>query len=154
MGVATWRIWQVGIFKSLGFMFSAPTTVLDAFIVREEGTLGLEKLPLSTGYIKSVKAKKAWHALHNLKVKLQGRELPVLPISERSRIPLDPYNLSTDDKNLESLEDIALAQYTIAFSRLKDKKAESENAKMARTALYLVVILGLVVFIMPNLFSC
>jgi hypothetical protein len=154
MSVAQWRIWQLGFFKSIGFLVSTPTTSLDVFIVREEGTLGLEKLPLSTGYVLSSKAKKGWHALHNLKVVIKGRELPVLPISERSRKPLDPYSISKDDDNVEAINDIAQTRYLEAFSSLKDKKAESEKAKMAKTALYLVVILGLVVFILPHITGC
>jgi hypothetical protein len=150
MSVAQWRIWQVGIFKVVGFMVSSPTTTLDLFMVREEGTLGLEKQPLSTGYVKNIKSKKAWHAWHNLKVTLKGRDLPVLPVSERSRKPLDPYGVTAGEKT-ESLEDIAVSQYNIAFSRLKDKKAESDNAKMARTVFYGVTILALIVFLIPNI---
>jgi hypothetical protein len=154
MDVRQWRIWQIGIFKSIAFMVSSPTTVMDAFLVREEGTLGLEKMQLSTGFIKNIKTKKAWHALHNLTVKMERRDLPVLPISERSRVPLDPYNTSRDDENVGDINQIAETRYNEAFSRLKDKKADNENAKMARTVLYLVVILGLVVFIAPNLHIC
>ena len=153
MGVAQWRIWQIGIFKNIAFLTSAQTTTMDVFLVKEEGTLGLEKLSLSTGFVKSIKRKVAWHALHNLTIRMSRRDLPVLPISERSRIPLDPYNNSRDDENVGAINDIADTRYTEAFSKLKDHKAETDNAKMARTVLYIVAIIAIIAFIVPN-FNC
>ena len=71
-------------------------------------------LPIHVGFVSADETKKAWLVLHNLKCrvhkdnKLVQDEL-VLPVSERSYIPLDPNELikQEDRERLVSLEHIS-----------------------------------------------
>lgn len=143
MDLSKLRIFQSGLFKQAKFLFSAPTRAQKVFMISESGTLSLELLPLSTGYLADNDAKMAWNVIHKLKVGLTEEDDPVLPVSERSRIPLDPYNIFNEEdlEKLSSLKAIAATKYTEAFSHLVDKQVEGFNAKMVKIILYGIFII-------------
>ncbi len=107
------NLFRGGIFKQAKFLVSTPQKAGKTLFISEAGTISQEILPMHTGWISSG-IKKAWLVLHGLKFTLckDGKPIqdePVLLISERSYIPLDPNGTlkPKDKEKLTSLKDIA-----------------------------------------------
>ena len=135
------NIFKGAIFKQAKYMISTPQFAQKAFLIREAGILSIEVMPVNASALIAHLPKMAWHSIQTLKTTFEGVDEPVLPISDRSRIPLDPFNKCQDDEELESLaalDVIAGIKYTEAFSQLADKDAQSPNAKMVYTLIWII----------------
>ena len=135
------NIFKGGLFKQAKYMISTPQFSQKAFLIREAGILSLEVMPVTAGALISHISKIAWHSIQSLKTTMEDVDEPVLPISDRSRIPLDPFNKCQDDEELESLaalDVVAGIKYTEAFSQLADKDIQSPNAKMVYTLIWII----------------
>lgn len=121
------NLFKSGFLKQLRFLISVPQTAQKCIFIAESGVVSLELLPLHLGFVCPEKVKKAWAVLHTLKFKVKKQEElvqdeSVLVISERSYIPLDPFNTikPRDKARMTSLTDIA---------RLRHAEARSEAGK-------------------------
>ncbi len=133
-------------------MFSTPARATKGLFVSETGNIGLKLLPLGTGFAYNDEAKWAWGVVNALKVSLRGVEGEVLPISERSCVPLDPYNvLSKEDREaFTNIKAIATESFQSSYAKVADEDRKSVNAQLIKTMLWLsfiavmIAIVGLV----------
>lgn len=149
MSIFKARIFQNSLFKQLKFFAGSSHRVQTCFLVSEIGTLSIEIQPMNTGYAWSDTVKMAWNIIHPLKVQLEGQENPVLPITERSRFPLDPFNhySSQERDELADVKMVGRDQYKDAYARIADEAKESQNARMVKTVLYITGILVAIIII-------
>jgi len=125
MALRNWPIFKAGLFRQAKYLVSTPQKAQAALEILETGAVGIEPLPMQTGFLTapSKDVKKAWGNMHALKVQIykQGRPTDnpaAMPISERSYIPLDPLGVlkPKDRENLASLEDIAVSRHDDAMN--------------------------------------
>ena len=92
------------------------------------------------------KQRMSWANIQKLKTTIQGTEIPVLPINERSLYPLDPYKQLTaeEKKNEASLEAIASTKYIEAQSNVSQGKDDTASVKMVKTIVWGFVIICIV----------
>jgi len=136
------NVFKVGWLKQAKFFVSVPLQVDDMMLFSETGVVALEKLPLYPGFAVSEKAKMAWNVIQKLKIYLEGVGL-VTPISERSRLPLDPYGILTEEEksSLASLAAIHKDAYSKAFARLSDKDNQGPNERTIMTIIWILAVL-------------
>jgi hypothetical protein len=122
MGFREARIWRTGVFNWLREAFSSEKRVVRCLRISENGVNSLVSIRLATGYCLSSAEKLAWCVIQKLKLPMEGVDEPVLPISERSYMPLDPLGLLTDEekKALEPLKNVARARHAEERSRVSD----------------------------------
>jgi len=140
------NIFKAGIFKKAKYMLSAPQQAGQVLFFSETGVCSLELLPLKIGYVVSHKVKMAWNVIQKLKIKVEGIDGFVIPISERSRIPLDPYNILTEEEkqSLASPDTIHSISYARAWADIKDRENESPNSKAVMSIIWILgVLIGL-----------
>lgn len=108
------NLFRGGIFKQAKFLVSAPQKAGKGLYRSEQGTVSLEVLPLSTGFMDVITAKKTWQADHIYKLRVLKNGEPVqdeavLPFCDRSYMPLDPLQIikAKDKEHRRSLRDIA-----------------------------------------------
>lgn len=123
MNLAKWPIFKAGIFRQAKYLVSTPQKAQSVLEILETGTIGIEQLPMQTGFFKAStpEVKKTWANVHALKFQIYKNGQPagkeaVLAISERSYIPLDPLNTlkQKDREKLASLKDIAKVRHAQA----------------------------------------
>lgn len=149
MGFLGARIWKNSFFKNLGFLFGSEKRLQPCVMVSETGQVSLERLALATGYCGSEADNVAWAVIQKLKLPMEGFDEWVLPISERSYIPLDPLGrLTTKDKlNLLSLKDIAEIKYLQAFTKVAEENKKSANHRLLQTMIYGILLVTIIVVI-------
>lgn len=115
------NLFRGGLFKQLRYLISTPKDAQKCVYISEAGIVSQEILPMSTGFVEAKEKKKAWDVIHNLKWRVYKSGLPsqdeaVLVITDRSYIPLDPFNTikSKDKERLTSLKDIARLRHNEA----------------------------------------
>jgi len=138
MGVKNWPVWRAGIFKNAKLMVSSPSRSQTALLISETRVLSLEVLPMDIGYAYSNARKMGWDVIHALTTTIKGVEGSVLPISERSRYPLDPYTVYTKEEldKAASLDVIHGLTYTKNFALLGQGEVQSPVLKMVNTVVY------------------
>lgn len=124
--------------KNAKLMVSSPSRSQAVFLVSETGVLSTEVFKMDTGYTYSNERKMGWDVIHQLTTKIDGIAGPLLPISERSRYPLDPFNTYPKEEleKAASLDIIHSLTYTKNFSLLGQGESQSPVAKMVNTVLY------------------
>ncbi len=117
--------------------------MMPCLFISEHGTKSIEILPMDTGFVWSDELKMAWNVIHALKVRVEGYDQLVLPITEKSRIPLDPFDHFKADevRQLASIKTVGREKYKEAYARLGDDQRKSLNAQMMKTLLFLAAIL-------------
>ena len=125
MNLSKWPIFKAGIFRQAKYLVSTPQKAQDALEILETGSVGIEPLPMQTGFLTAPgkEVKKAWANVHALKVQIykDGKpteRLAAIPISERSYIPLDPLDILKQKakEKLASLDDIAVSRHDDAMA--------------------------------------
>jgi hypothetical protein len=158
MGFTQANIWKYGFFKNIASIFSSPARAIDCVIVSETSIVGKEKMKLATGYLSkdTPDFKGSWLVIQKLMLPMQGCDTMVLPISERSYIPLDPLGRLTeeDKKKLVPLKEIAHSRYKTAFARVTQENKHSANAELLKTMLYLGGIMAIVAVLVAFLRGC
>jgi hypothetical protein len=151
MGVFQARIWKNSFFKNINFLFSSNKRTLKVVFISETGIISLDNLALDVGYVYSEVSKSAWAVIQKLKLPMQGSDELVLPISERTYLPLDPLNrLQQEDKDaIEPLKNIARAKHAEVKSRIIDENKQSQNHKMLNTCIYImgiVLVIAMIIY--------
>jgi hypothetical protein len=151
MGFFQANIWKASFFKNIQSLFSSPKKAITCVLVSENGIASKISLALSIGFTFDPVAKMTWTVINKLRMPMEGTQELVLPISERSYVPLDPLNrLTTEEKTkLASLKDIAVAKRREARSRVSAESKTSINAEAIKTLMYIIgfiVIISLVVY--------
>lgn len=150
MDLLNLNIFRGGIFKQIKFLFSTPQQSQRCIYISEPGTISQEYLPMHTGFVSPMQDKKAWTVLHSLKFQVwkdgePAQDDSVLVISDRSYIPLDPFNTMKpkDKERLASLKDIARLAHA-------DVRSDMSKHEDTRTRLQYFIINGC--FVMIGLF--
>jgi hypothetical protein len=158
MGFFQANIWRYGFFKSIGSLFSSPRRAIKGVVISEAGIAALDSLSLAVGYsIKdSPEYKGAWIVIQKLMMNMKGSDEMVLPISERTYVPLDPlHRLNKEDKErLLPLNEIAQARYDAAFARVTEENKRSANARLLTTLVYLSFIMAAIFGVIVMLRGC
>jgi len=150
MNLSKWPIFKAGIFRQAKYLVSAPQKAQSVLEILETGTVGLEPLPMQTGFMQASapEVKKAWAMVHALKFQIYKDGQPTesdaaLAISERSYIPLDPLNTLQvkDREKLASLKDIAKVRHAQARAAAGAQDSHKDLAAFIIQAGF--VILGL-----------
>ena len=138
MGIANWPVWKAGMFKNAKLMISSPSRSQAVLLISETGVLSREVLPMDTGYTYSDERKMGWDVIHPLTIVVAGINGPLLPISERSRYPLDPYKHYSKEQldKAASLDVIHDLTYTKNFALLGQGGHTSPLLKMVNTVVY------------------
>lgn len=125
--------------KNAKLLLSSPGRSQAVLLISETGVLSREVMPMDTGYIYSDTRKMGWDVIHRLTISMKGVEGPLLPISERSRFPLDPYSLLDQEelKKSASLDIIHGLVYTKNFALLGQGESQSPHLKMVNTVVYI-----------------
>ena len=149
MGFTQARIWRFGIFQGLKNLLSSEKKLVKCFMVSESGVGSIVSLKLATGYCVAETEKLAWCVLQKLKLPMQGVEEPVLPISERSYMPLDPLGLLSEEekKNLEPLKNVSKARHAEERSRIADENRKNANTRLLTTIIWLCFIMTMILVI-------
>ncbi len=147
MGFRDMGIWKHSFFKGMGSLFGSPKRVQKCVFISESGIVSAENLPLLTALVHFDAEKVAWSIIQRLKMPMEGSDELVLPISERSHIPLDPLGrLTTDERDaLVPLNDIAKAKHAEERSRIIDENKTSANAKLTRTVVTCCFVLTIII---------
>jgi hypothetical protein len=149
MGFFQANIWKHSIFKGVAQLFSTQHRSIKCLMVSETGVISLETLPVDVGYVWSEEHKAAWAVIQKLKMPMQGLDELVLPITERSYLPLDPMNrLSKEEKDkIEPLKNIARAKHAEVKSRITDENKKSLSQRLYTTVLSLSFVIVAIVLI-------
>jgi len=126
------------MFKNAKLMISSPSRSQAVLLISETGVLSREVLPMDTGYTYSDDRKMGWDVIHPLTINVEGVDGPLLPISERSRYPLDPYKNYSQEQldKAASLDVIHDLTYTKNFALLGRGESQSPVQKMVNTVVY------------------
>jgi hypothetical protein len=131
---------QGSFFKQVKFLFSSPQKAQNVVLLSESGVISKEVLPMATGFFSSPTTRRTWLVLHPLKflVYKDGKlfqDDPVMLISERNYLPLDPNAIlkPKDKERLASLKDIARLKH--AEARSMAGKTSGDNG-LANTIVY------------------
>lgn len=109
-------LFSFGFVKKSKQLVTTQQKAKPALLIPEAGAVGINPFPMYTGFMKSdePEVKKAWVYIHALKLEVYKYGQPtgmeaVVPISERSYMPLDPLGILTEKmkEKLASLKDIA-----------------------------------------------
>lgn len=139
MGLAQWPIFRAGFFRQAKYLVNTPQKAQSALEILETGVVGIEPLPMQTGFAKAPdkEVKKAWANIHALKFQVYKNGQPtdreaVLPISERSYKPLNPLGLLSEEEigKLASLKDIAKVKYAQARAAVSGVNPHQDIASL------------------------
>ena len=146
MSVAGWNLWKFTFFRQARSAFSSEQRLIQACMLSETNVGSLLKLYLDIGFCISEPQKKAWQVVQKLMMPMEGVIELVLPISERSHLPLDPLNRLTEDekKALGNLDDLAEDAMTRAESQLADENKKGANARLMTTIFWLIGIVAII----------
>jgi hypothetical protein len=146
MGLFQANIWKASFFKSIKSLFSSPTRTILCVLVSENGIASKVTHSLGIGYLADTQLKMTWMAINKLRMPMEGVEGMVLPISERTYIPLDPLGRLTDEdkKSLVPLDDIYLAKRREARARVSAESRVSANAEAIKTLMYVLAFIALI----------
>lgn len=144
------NLFRGSLFKQAKYLVSAPPTSQKVMYISEAGTISIEPLPISTGFVNSSEElKKTWALIHQLKFYVQKDDGPledeqVLIVSDRSYIPLDPLNLLTLKalQKLASLEDIAKLRHAAKRAEVGAAETQKDIAEFVITWDFILCILA------------
>jgi len=110
----------------------------------DEDAVKLLEIPMATGWVTILEAKLSWMVIQKLKLKMQGSDELVLPISARSYIPLDPLNRLTEaeKKSIVKLDVIASTKYNEAFTRVAENNRTNQGFALLKIVVLAMVVVG------------
>lgn len=149
MSVLHWNLWRYNVFKQAKNAVSSPKRAIECVLISETNIVSLMTLYLDIGFCLSSEYKMAWQVVTKLMLPMQGHEGLVLPISERSHIPLDPLNRLTKEERegLTALDDLGVMSITRAKSQLAEDNRQGANARMFQTIFIIFGILAAVLIL-------
>ncbi len=149
MNISKWNIFRLGFIKKTTNLLSTTERVHPVISISETGVISRTVLPLFEGYMSMVPLKMSWLVHHPLKILAKNKrgeyeQDPVLLVSERSCLPLDPFNrITIAEKNrMTPLTEIAKLRHTEKLSNISEG-----NRTTARDKAVMRVITGCFVVI-------
>ncbi len=158
------RVFQNSVFKQLKWLVSAPEKAYKYLLISETAEIGIGMLPMFTGELVSHESQRAWRQIATLACAIVGVDGRLLPISERTYLPLDPFNtlaeeekkklaqeseLSADKKSvvLGELDSIASREHDKAVAYLRNSEAKRQAAAMFKLVMVIcgIIIVGILI---------
>jgi hypothetical protein len=132
------NLWQGGFFKQARYLVSTPQRSQTVIFISETGTISKEVLPMYSGYITAAKVQSSWLVDHALKLSVKNKQGgfedgQVLAVSERSFLPLDPFN-RTNGAKVTPLTDIAKLRHTEKRSNISEGANEDARTRLIHAA--------------------
>ena len=156
------NLMQHGLVKQAKFLVSTPQKAQRVLGIMETGNVGIEPVPLQTGFIKASGegVKKAWASIHALKLQVYKFGEPtgtesVLAISERSYKPLDALNVLTQKEveKLASLNDIAKVRHAQARAAASASNDHRDIAQFIIQWCFILLLIELIVGLIKGAFG-
>jgi len=148
MGIRGWNLWKHRFFKSASSLFSSNQRTIKCFFVSETGIIGLVDLPLESTFVTEAVNKMSWTVIHKLMMPLAGCDEWVLPISERSYVPLDPLGRLTDEekKTIVPVDAVAATKYNESFNNVQDDNQQKASQSFLKAILtFMMVVIACVI---------
>ncbi len=151
MGIGQARLWRYGAFNWMREALASEKKIVRCLVISENGVNSIVSIKLRTGYCVDEMAKRAWCVLQKLKLTMQGFSEPLLPISERSYMPLDPFGRLTEEERtlLQPLVEVADSRFNEEWFNIGDANKKSANAHMFTTVIWgfviIIAIFGIIV---------
>lgn len=116
------------------FLASSLQRAQSAIMISETGVISKEVLPIETGYISATEFRATWLVLHQLKILIRNKQGglendPVLLISERSYLPLDPFGRLTSKERADIAPLSSIAKIKHAEKRSSISEENNTNAR-------------------------
>lgn len=128
------NIFRGGLFKQAKFLISTPQQAGRVFLFGENGMASMEVLPLEDAFLSADEGKKSWQMDHAVTFKVYKygepfQDEPVLLLSERTYLPLDPFNTikPKEKEKRSSLLDIARLRHANVLADLKKTRGQQSN---------------------------
>ncbi len=139
MNLLKLNLWQGGIFKQAKYLISTPQRSQNVIYISETGTISREVLPMFSGYITAAETHMSWLVYHLLKINVKNKngeqeDNQVLTISERSYLPLDPFNRLSKKDVITPLKDIAKMRHAEERANISDSNNEDARTRLMRIA--------------------
>jgi len=152
MSILKINLWKIGLFKQVKFLISPPQIAQSALYHSEMGMVSLVQLPSHTGFLSADADKKAWKAEHILKLRILRdgepvEDSPILPICDRSYMPLDPLKLiKADEKETRrSLKDIAGTRHDQVLIDIGKEREQPTDIAQTIIVGNLLIIVGCII---------
>ncbi len=163
MSIFKARIFQNSLFKQAKWLVGSPTRSFKCLFVSETGDIGINILPMNTGFVVNRETQRVWRMISYLTCTIPDVEGRLLPVAERCYVPLDPFNhISNKDKVklsqestvdektnkviLSELDSIGIREHDKAISAVRNSEAKRQSAAMFKTAMIvcgLIIVIGL-----------
>ncbi len=147
MGFFGANIWKHTFFKSVGALFSSPQRTIQCAMISENGIGSKVMIDLGIGWCSNKAAEMSWLLINKLRMPMEGVEGLVLPVCERSYIPLDPLGRLTPKEReaLVSLDQLAEAKWREARAKVAADTNKSPNAELLKTIVIVLFIIILII---------
>lgn len=152
MNLLELNLFRLGFLKQAKYLVSTPSQSQNVIFISETGLISKEVLPMSTVYVTAQNLKMTWLVLHPLKILLRKKsgeidENQYLLITERSFIPLDPFNKLTEEeaKNITPLSTVAKLKHAEARTNVAENNMDARNRMMQTVVTGSLIIIGMMV---------
>ncbi len=158
MGLFDLNFFRTGFMKKARFMVSSNKRAQPVVVISETGVIAHEEMALEPGYCSADQVKMSWLILHQLKLLARNKfgqidDDPILLITERSYMPLDPLKTLTaaQKAKITPLTDVARIRHAEVRAGVGEEGATTARDKMlltiANTGMIIIGILAVCVFI-------
>jgi len=138
MNILKLNLFKNNLFKQAKYLVSTSERSQPVVMVSETGVISKEILPMYTGYVTAANLKMSWLVLHDSKIRIENHEGQpvddqlVMLISERSYLPLDPFDMVTPEvkKSIAPLTTIAKIKHAEARANVMDKNTLDARERM------------------------
>jgi len=140
MGFFQANIFKHSFLKNMASLFKSPQRTLPCVLISENGIASKVFVELGIGWCSNVQEKMSWILINKLRMPMEGVEGTVLPISERSYIPLDPLGRLTpaERNSLVSLDQLADAKWREARSKVSSEGNKDVNGELVKTISFII----------------
>lgn len=151
MDLKKWPVFKAGTFRQVKYLFAPPLKAQHVVIISESEGIWNEYLPIDRNFMKPADAsiKREWALVHALKLQvckdgIPTGDDPVLLLSERSYLPLDPLGIINpeDMASWASLKDTGRTRHAQARQAAGTFSSHKEVANLIIQGCF--IMLGLI----------
>lgn len=129
-----WTLWRTKIWRTFASLFASPKRVHYILRAAETAILSLELQPMAVGWCSDIDQMMSWLVVHVLKCRLKakGEDIAVLEVSELNYMPLDPFNLFSDEAKaaMMPLDQLGLTNYRKKVAQIAEKRSSGAGSFM------------------------